>query len=186
MLGRDNYRTMSVSFHICVTGRPAKWIMSSLCLSVLLGCSSASPPPSVEFSRSLSVNEQKVRNQFERLYSDWRGVPYRLGGDSYSGIDCSAFVQVAYRDVRAQSLPRTTRQQVKVGDEVSYADAQVGDLVFFKTAAKVYHVGVYMGNMQFMHASTSKGVIISRLDNPYWASKYWHIRRVNLSPTPKG
>lgn len=176
---------MSVSFHVSVTGRQAKWIMSTLGLSVLLGCTSASPPSSTELTRPLSVNEQTVREQFERLFSKWQGIPYRLGGDSYSGIDCSAFVQVAYRDVRAQSLPRTTRQQVKVGDEISYADAQVGDLVFFKTGVKVYHVGVYMGNMQFMHASTSKGVIISRLDNPYWASKYWHIRRVNLSPTPK-
>ncbi|MFA0501936.1 NlpC/P60 family protein, partial [Vibrio sp. 10N.222.46.A1] len=53
-----------------------------------------------------------------------------------------------------------------------------GDLVFFKTSMTVRHVGVYLGNNQFLHASTSKGVIISRLDNPYWASKFWHFRRL--------
>ncbi|MDW1501903.1 NlpC/P60 family protein, partial [Vibrio sp. YT-19(2023)] len=52
--------------------------------------------------------------------------------------------------------------------------------VFFKTRRSTYHVGIYLGNKQFMHASTSKGVIISRIDNPYWASKFWQVRRVTL------
>lgn len=94
-----------------------------------------------------------------------KGVPYRLGGNNYNGIDCSAFVQVAYRDVLNIHLPRTTLAQVSIGNELSYEQVQVGDLAFFKTSRKVRHVGVYIGNKQFMHASTSKGVIISRLDN---------------------
>jgi cell wall-associated NlpC family hydrolase len=89
---------------------------------------------------------------------------------------------VAFQDALQLSLPRTTKQQVRVGSELDYSEAQIGDLVFFKTSRSVRHVGVYVGNKQFMHASTSKGVIISRLDNPYWASKFWHFRRVIASP----
>ncbi|TKG10403.1 C40 family peptidase, partial [Vibrio lentus] len=76
------------------------------------------------------------------------------------------------------ALPRTTKDQSQQGKEIAYEQAISGDLVFFKTSPKVRHVGVYLGNKQFLHASTSKGVIISRLDNPYWASKFWHFRRI--------
>lgn len=111
-------------------------------------------------------------------YKKWQGVPYRLGGTNYSGVDCSAFVQAVYKDAYSVSLPRTTAQQVKIGEKVAYNNAQSGDLVFFKTGYKTRHVGIYLGGNTFMHASTSKGVVMSRLDNPYWASTFWHFRSV--------
>ncbi|GMQ46459.1 C40 family peptidase [Vibrio sp. 10N] len=111
-------------------------------------------------------------------YKKWQGVPYRLGGTNYSGVDCSAFVQAVYQDAYSVSLPRTTAQQVKIGEKVAYNSAQSGDLVFFKTGRKTRHVGIYLGGNTFMHASTSKGVVLSRLDNPYWASTFWHFRSV--------
>jgi cell wall-associated NlpC family hydrolase len=111
-------------------------------------------------------------------YRKWQGVPYRLGGTNYSGVDCSAFVQAVYRDAYSASLPRTTAQQVKIGHKVAYNSAKSGDLVFFKTGRKTRHVGIYLGGNTFMHASTSNGVILSRLDNPYWASTFWHFRRI--------
>ncbi|GAL21196.1 lipoprotein NlpC [Vibrio maritimus] len=88
------------------------------------------------------------------------------------------FCTGVYKDAYALSLPRTTAQQVKVGEKVSYNNAQSGDLVFFKTGRKTRHVGIYLGGNTFMHASTSKGVVLSRLDNPYWASTFWHFRSV--------
>ncbi|MFV0575447.1 MAG: C40 family peptidase [Vibrio sp.] len=116
--------------------------------------------------------------EFKQLYHSWSGVPYQYGGDSKSGIDCSALMQVTMSSLYQLNLPRTTALQVKQGSYISRNDATFGDLVFFKTGWNQRHVGLYIGDKQFMHASSSKGVIISRLDNPYWASKFWQFRRV--------
>ncbi|MGR4020440.1 NlpC/P60 family protein [Vibrio harveyi] len=152
-----------------------------LIISVLLSACSSGPDPETQVNASLSVNQLLSDNQdLYQFYNEWEGTPYRLGGTKKSGIDCSAFVQKAFVEAYKMSLPRTTRQQSKQGVEMSWSDAQQGDLVFFKTKRSTYHVGIYLGNKQFMHASTSKGVIISRIDNPYWASKFWQVRRVTL------
>jgi cell wall-associated NlpC family hydrolase len=152
-----------------------------LIISVLLNACSSGPDPETQVNASLSVNQLLSGNQdLYQFYNEWEGTPYRLGGTKKSGIDCSAFVQKAFVEAYKMSLPRTTRQQSKQGVEMSWSDAQQGDLVFFKTKRSTYHVGIYLGNKQFMHASTSKGVIISRIDNPYWASKFWQVRRVTM------
>ncbi|WP_295893037.1 NlpC/P60 family protein [uncultured Vibrio sp.] len=134
------------------------------------------------YSSQLTHQEEKTKSSFLSVYNRWEGVPYRLGGNTFQGIDCSAFVQIAYRDALSVDLPRTTLHQSKVGWSINYNDAEVGDLVFFRTSRTTRHVGVYLGDRQFLHASTSRGVIISRVDNPYWASKFWHFRRVTNSP----
>jgi cell wall-associated NlpC family hydrolase len=152
-----------------------------LIISVLLSACSSGPDPETQVNASLPVNQLLSGNQdLYQFYNEWEGTPYRLGGTKKSGIDCSAFVQKAFVEAYKMSLPRTTRQQSKQGVEMSWSDAQQGDLVFFKTKRSTYHVGIYLGNKQFMHASTSKGVIISRIDNPYWASKFWQVRRVTM------
>ncbi|MET2972739.1 NlpC/P60 family protein [Vibrio harveyi] len=152
-----------------------------LIISVLLSACSSGPDPETHVNASLPVNQLLSDNQdLYQFYNEWEGTPYRLGGTKKSGIDCSAFVQKAFVEAYKMSLPRTTRQQSKQGVEMSWSDAQQGDLVFFKTKRSTYHVGIYLGNKQFMHASTSKGVIISRIDNPYWASKFWQVRRVTM------
>ncbi|GAA5644701.1 murein DD-endopeptidase MepS/Murein LD-carboxypeptidase [Vibrio proteolyticus] len=160
---------------------------------ILSGCSSsdsvdrasALPQDQVNtvtpYRQQIQAN-QALRQSFMKVFQRWKGAPYRLGGETKSGVDCSAFVQIAYRDANNLSLPRTTWSQAKYGKEIEYDNARTGDLVFFRTSRTTRHVGVYLGNKQFMHASTSKGVIISRLDNPYWASKFWHFRRVNTPP----
>ncbi|HHP0512419.1 TPA: NlpC/P60 family protein [Vibrio harveyi] len=152
-----------------------------LIISVLLSACSSGPDPETQVNASLPVNQLLSGNQdLYQFYNEWEGTPYRLGGTKKSGIDCSAFVQKAFVEAYKMSLPRTTRQQSKQGVEMSWSDAQQGDLVFFKTKRSTYHVGIYLGNKQFMHASTSKGVIISRIDTPYWASKFWQVRRVTM------
>ncbi|WP_285400856.1 MULTISPECIES: C40 family peptidase [unclassified Vibrio] len=144
-----------------------------------VGCSS-SPDFDAQPAKNttLSPVEKQTTRAYMSVYNEWQGVPYRFGGTSVNGVDCSAFVQIAVLNATQQALPRTTLDQSKQGIEIAYEQAKSGDLVFFKTSPKVRHVGVYLGNKQFLHASTSKGVIISRLDNPYWASTFWHFRRI--------
>ncbi|MBW3697823.1 hydrolase [Vibrio sp. T187] len=154
----------------------------TLLFSLLSGCSTnkgADMQKALRLSDvTLSNAEMKTNAAYYALYEQWQGVPYLYGGSSFNGIDCSAFVQIIVRDATQQLLPRTTEQQSRVGQSINYEYAKSGDLVFFKTSRTTNHVGVYLGNMQFLHASTSKGVIISRLDNPYWASVFWQFRRV--------
>ncbi|EGU30507.1 putative lipoprotein NlpC [Vibrio ichthyoenteri ATCC 700023] len=146
----------------------------------LTGCSSS--PSQSEPSPVLSEYHQQLKNEFLDVFYVWKGTPYRLGGSTLKGVDCSAFVQTAFQHAAEINLPRTTEYQVQVGQEIEYGQAKVGDLVFFKTSRTTRHVGVYLGQNQFMHASTSKGVIISRMDNPYWAGNFWQFRRVTTSP----
>ncbi|MEF1282494.1 NlpC/P60 family protein [Vibrio sp. M250220] len=160
--------------------------LNAIILTTLLTACSSSPQqesqPASATYLAPNASQLAIRESLIKVYDQWEGVPYRLGGSSLNGVDCSAFVQTAFQQAMGIQLPRTTLDQVKVGTEIAYSQATIGDLVFFKTAPNTRHVGVYIGGKQFMHASTSKGVVISRLDNPYWASKYWHFRRVSLSP----
>jgi len=111
-------------------------------------------------------------------YSYWVGSPYRLGGNSLRGIDCSSLVQQVFKNSFNIPLPRTTEYQVRKGYSIKKTHLKVGDLVFFKTGRLTRHVGIYMGNNEFFHVSTSKGAKISSLSNPYWKRKYWQSRRI--------
>jgi len=107
------------------------------------------------------------------------GVPYVWGGSSPSGFDCSGFVQYVFAK-HGISLPRTSKQQWGVGTAVSKSNLLPGDLVFFANTytSGVSHLGIYLGSGQFIHASSSKGVIISELSNSYWASHYHGAKRI--------
>lgn len=157
-----------------------------VCLGTLLlaGCSSV-PPGTGVAPRAIAVPGATpisatvpVRAALQAQHREWAGVPYRLGGVSKSGVDCSAFVRQTYARRFGLELPRTTEGQVEVGDPVARAELLAGDLVFFQTGFSKLHVGIYMENDRFLHASTSRGVMISRLDNPYWRKNYWHARRI--------
>jgi cell wall-associated NlpC family hydrolase len=106
------------------------------------------------------------------------GVPYLWGGSTPSGFDCSGFVQFVFK-AHGISLPRVSRDQYTAGYAVSKSNLKPGDLVFFNTSGSgVSHLGIYLGNDQFIHASTSKGVTVSQLSGAYWASRYVGARRV--------
>jgi cell wall-associated NlpC family hydrolase len=111
-------------------------------------------------------------------YKAWRHVRYRIGGHSKRGIDCSGFMQVTFKSKFDITLPRDTRSQGAVGKRVKKTALRTGDLVFFNTGRNVRHVGVYLDQQKFLHASTSSGVIISDMNNSYWSRRYWQARRV--------
>ncbi|MDG4953714.1 NlpC/P60 family protein [Actinobacillus equuli] len=111
---------------------------------------------------------------------EWKGTRYRLGGNSKAGIDCSGFMQVTFRDLFGIDLPRTTSEQAKEGTRIDRDELRTGDLVFFKTGRgpNGKHVGVYVKNGQFLHASTKGGVIYSDMNSPYWSRTFWQARRL--------
>ena len=116
----------------------------------------------------------------DKLYpyhNRWHQTPYKLGGFGSNGIDCSAFVQRAYFDLFHIKIPRTTKEQAHAGKKVSRSDISTSDLVFFKTGYNSRHVGIYLQHGDFIHASSSQGIIISNLNDPYWKKRYWMTRR---------
>ncbi|ROS05785.1 spr peptidase [Sinobacterium caligoides] len=121
---------------------------------------------------------QNVLNQLYIQHKEWLGVPYRFGGTTRKGIDCSAFVQRTFQERLQLPLPRTTRLQSTQGKQISRNELVPGDLVFFKTGRNRRHVGIYMGSGEFLHASSTHGVMRSKLNNSYWRRHYWQARRV--------
>lgn len=132
-----------------------------------------------EMVRTLDV-KSKIMDQ----YASWKGVRYRLGGNSKRGIDCSAFVQRTFREQFGLELPRSTSQQEDTGHAIKRSKLRIGDLVLFRTGSTGRHIGIYLGNDQFVHASTSSGVMISNLNDSYWNKRYREARRV-LSGTQR-
>lgn len=142
---------------------------------ILAGCSSHAPPPSGRLSDSIVVVAQ-LNEQLRQ----WYGTPYRYGGLDRGGVDCSGFVYRTFSDRFDMQLPRSTAQQTVLGTKVSRDELMPGDLVFFKTGSgeNGLHVGIYDTNDEFIHASTSKGVTRSSLNNVYWRKVYWQARRI--------
>lgn len=137
---------------------------------VLSGCAGSRTITSVENP----VLEARLRAEVRT----WDGTPHVWGGASRAGADCSGFVMRVFEDALEFNLPRTTEEQALVGDRVSENALSPGDLVFFRTAPKTRHVGIYLSNGEFAHASSSEGVQISALDSDYWKRTYWMSRRV--------
>ncbi|QKF78692.1 NlpC/P60 family protein [Arcobacter defluvii] len=134
--------------------------------------------PFNEFTNNNYITKKSaLNNELFDFYSKWEGVRYKLGGESKKGIDCSAFIQKAFKEKFDLEMPRTTLLQAKVGKEIKKNELEIGDLVFFKTG-KSKHVGIYIDNGKFMHASTKIGVTISDLDNDYFSKNYWKAQRI--------
>jgi len=160
---------------------------SIILLIMLSACSSTVPV----VSKSAPIKPQVKKNPIETIlvedlpsvllsneFDIWKGTPYRYGGANKRGIDCSALIQKIYLSSFNLKLPRTTARQSRQGYPIQKSKLKVGDLVFFKTSLTENHVGIFVGDGQFLHASSSQGVMISALDNSYWRSKYWHSRRI--------
>lgn len=112
------------------------------------------------------------------------GAPYKFGGNTSSGFDCSGFTVKVFQE-NDMNLPRRSTDQASTGERIDIRNAKPGDLLFFATGGggRVSHVGIVHdigndGEVKFIHASTSKGVIISSLNEKYWNKAYLHATRV--------
>jgi len=180
--GRDGFR------------RAALRIGAGVLILAAVGCASSpseSPPKPGGWmagdGRSLPPGIPLSRRQ-KRIYDEvqrWIGVPYRYGGTERSGVDCSGLTLRIYQAAFGIHLPRSTSEQMRVGHPAPPHRLLAGDLVFFSIRRNLRHVGIYIADQYFAHASTSMdGVIISSLNNPYWRKVYKTARRV-LKPEPQ-
>jgi peptidoglycan endopeptidase LytE len=123
-------------------------------------------------------NSPDERKLFIKVATGFLGAPYRLGGTTVRGIDCSSYVRKMYEffDI---TLPRTAREQSIIGVSIEREELEEGDLVFFQTRRPIGHVGIYIGNNEFVHASRrSKVVRIDSLDGPYFQKRFRRAVRV--------
>jgi len=151
------------------------WLVLSALL--LVGCQSQMSE-SPHYASGLS-DPAYARSALYEQYQQWQGVPYRTGGESRRGVDCSAFMQLTFREQFAMQLPRDTDSQAHIGRTISSRQLRPGDLVFFNIGRSTRHVGVMVEKNKFLHASSSKGVMISDLNQPYWQRYYWQARRLS-------
>ncbi|MCD6010697.1 MAG: hypothetical protein K0Q79_559 [Flavipsychrobacter sp.] len=134
-----------------------------------------------KYADMISVEPSDISNYpLYRFIDKWYGTRYKWGGKSLKGIDCSAFSQKLYGQVYNTDLMRTSKEQHKHCDRFKNIDeASEGDLIFFRiNRIRISHVGVYLANGYFVHASRKQGVMISNLDNKYWHRRYAGCGRV--------
>jgi cell wall-associated NlpC family hydrolase len=122
---------------------------------------------------------ESIKDRLLRVAHGMLAVPYRFGGTTLWGLDCSGFVQKAFAFLNLD-LPRSAREQFREGAKVAKADLSPGDLVFFRTYAKYpSHVGIYLGDNRFVHASSSeRKVTVDSLDTPYFVKRYIGAKRL--------
>jgi probable lipoprotein NlpC len=157
----------------------SRWHIGCLLLVVLplmaAGCATTAPDPEPShFPDGGNRSEQVLRAEIQ----PWLGTPHRMGGMNRRGIDCSGLVVVLYDDLFNLRLPRTTTALMRSGRRVEKTQLAAGDLLFFKPRSKVHHVGIYLGQGEFVHASTSYGVMVSRINDEFWRRCYLTGRRL--------
>ncbi len=144
------------------TGVNCRGPMPASCGVVSTGDEVTSPP-----NPSTSI-EHRMQGEID----SWMGTPYVYGGASKSGVDCSAFTQAVYRSVGID-IPRRASRQSAAAQTVSRNSLRYGDLIFFNTSGSgISHCGIYLGNGEFVHASSSRGVVRDMLNHPYYSSRY--------------
>jgi cell wall-associated NlpC family hydrolase len=140
-----------------------------------------------KYAEMISVDPTEITNYpLYRFIDEWYGIRYKWGGTDKHGIDCSAFSQKLYARVYSTEIDRTAKEQHRGSERIKhYDEATEGDLIFFRIhRLRVSHVGVYLANGYFVHASRSKGVVISNLDTRYWRTRYagcGHVSRTERS-----
>ncbi len=126
----------------------------------------------------VSMSESHVKKLLMKEYRQWKGTPHVMGGNTKKGVDCSGFIHQVYKRVLGVAVPRSTKLLMTTGGRIKKKQLKPGDMVLFKPPTYPRHVGIYVGNDKFIHASKSNGVTITDLKNPYWKKCYYSARRV--------
>ena len=133
----------------------------------------------IKYAQLLNTDVEQIENtELLKSVDEWYGTRYRMGGTGKTGIDCSAFVQVVYMAAFGIAVPRTAFEQYRVANRISATQMKEGDLVFFNTTGGVSHVGIYLRNNKFIHASSSRGVTVSDLFDPYYLKRFLGVGRI--------
>ncbi len=156
-------------------------VIAVCALTSLTGGCATTPKSSMEISHASKPDSDPARDVEQRLRTEamlWENTPHRMGGTTQRGIDCSGLVMVINQKLFGIDLPRTTKDQARSGTPISRSRLQAGDLVFFQPPEYKRHVGIYLGRGEFLHASSSNGVMISNIHDPYWQKSFWTARRI--------
>ncbi len=159
-----------------------KYIFAIVILISLNACVSSS---GMSRNRITADRNDPVRQRLLDVSADWISVPYGYGGTDRNGVDCSGLVKQIYDEAFQLDLPRTTDELYESGQFVRDPWIMPGDLLFFKNirGRGVDHVGIYLGEGEFLHASSQQGVIISDFNTPYYKQHYSGARRYLSSPS---
>ena len=135
----------------------------------------------LKYSIQMDIAVEEMNNiPLLQKIDEWWGTPYLYGGSSKRGVDCSYFTLDVMNAIYNTNLKRTAAEQYTQSEKIDWTDLKEGDLIFVKTDASrsITHVGIYMTNNKFVHASTSQGVTISDLSEPYWQKRLYSLGRV--------
>ena len=165
-------------------------------LLVLSGCGVMKPSPIYTSGRGANTKAAKsakstplataarltspIKLSMLKSINGYRGVPYKWGGDTMKGMDCSGFTMKVFGESANLNIPHNAAAQYKLGAKISRRQLKFGDLVFFRDIESkgVSHVGIYIGNEEFVHASLSKGVVNSSMNQEYYKKRYVSARRI--------
>lgn len=133
-----------------------------------------------EYSARLGIPlDNKTNKELIIAVSEWLGVPYKYGGDSKSGTDCSGFIGQVYKKVYNKSISRSANGLYEEAKKINKNQLKDGDLVFFKiNTTKVGHVGIYLKDGYFIHATTKRGVMVNNLNEDYYSKYYFASGRI--------
>jgi NlpC/P60 family len=135
----------------------------------------------LKYSLRMDIPAESITNiPLLQKIDEWWGTPYSLGGSSKNGVDCSYFTLDVMKEVYKVNLKRTAAEQYEQSSKIEWNNLKEGDLIFFKAEGRrnISHVGIYLANNKFAHASTSQGVTISDLADPYWQRRLYSLGRV--------
>lgn len=137
-------------------------------------------PLQFKYAIKMDVEVERLTNRdLYRFIESWWGTPYRMGGATQKGVDCSAFTQTLMSAIYGLQIPRTTSEQKAFSEVIRRDELREGDLVFFNTRGRgVSHVGIYLQDNKFVHAASSGGVMISSLNEAYWHKRLISAGRV--------
>jgi cell wall-associated NlpC family hydrolase len=151
-----------------------RYLLISVVFALLIGCSAPAYHPTAD---SLTPAQ---RDQLIATARGFLGTPYKYGGQTIEGIDCSGLIRAVYGQVLGLKLPRAVRGIYKATLAVSPGSVFPGDLVFFRiNGGDIDHVGLILDQHQFLHAAESSGVIVSSFDDDYYRRRIFCVRRAN-------